>query len=722
MRGYPGPGKNATEHDGREWWLSTFSVSFPGAVTPLRMLLLLALMAAMLPAQVDYFKLGGDALDQQRHDDAISYYTTYLQSNPSSHAAYNNRALAYQRKGNYPQALEDFRRAIQLDPKEELYWRNRGDLYAEKSEWTSAAGDFSRAIELKKNNSEALKKRCFAYIMLGELDAGLADANCVVRLCPRDAPSYLLRGWTRVLKKDHELARTDLTRSIALDSTQAFSWVLRGQVFNEHGQSDSAVRDASRALRIEPGNSEALLVRGVAHLDLYERKKNTARARGDSDSDEFALAFDDFNKAVEEDSRSGRARFARGMMSYMQGDLDIAWSDLNQAAKLDTSSTAAWVTLAKLSYRRSDTADALRRCEKALAMLSAKAISSGYYVLRGMECSLKADIQGAIDYFSKGIEKYGTDCDLYEFRGSLYFVTGDTDRAVSDWRRASESDAHYPISPVARLVLDSHPAVVITGGAAKLIVAPDTESFDSVDYNVPNAGLRREHGYALVVGVSGYEDATLKYARRDADWFRNYARQVMGISRIETLFDAQATSSRFRSRLENWLKKKSGFKVVFFSGHGCSNPENLKDPVPYLVPHDYDGTPSTLISTKDIPDLCSSPTDTLVLVYDACMAGSGNKAGFVPVHVPTTSAVTLAAADSSQPSREFDKAQHGYFTYYSLLGLRGKADKEPYGNGDGWVTTTELYRYVKDKVSDATNEVQVPVLRPEREIKLGRYR
>jgi uncharacterized caspase-like protein len=191
---------------------------------------------------------------------------------------------------------------------------------------------------------------------------------------------------------------------------------------------------------------------------------------------------------------------------------------------------------------------------------------------------------------------------------------------------------------------------------------------------------------------------------------------------VETLFDGQATSSRFRSKLENWLKKKSGFKVVFFSGHGVSNPDNLKDNTPYLVPADYDGTASTLLSTKDIPDLCSSPSDTLILVYDACMAGSGNKAGFVPVHVPVTSAVTLAAAGSSQPSREFDKAQHGYFTYYTLLGLKGKADESPYGNGDGWVTTTELYRYVKDKVSDATNEVQVPVLRPEREIKLGRYR
>jgi hypothetical protein len=40
-------------------------------------------------------------------------------------------------------------------------------------------------------------------------------------------------------------------------------------------------------------------------------------------------------------------------------------------------------------------------------------------------------------------------------------------------------------------------------------------------------------------------------------------------------------------------------------------------------------------------------------------------------------------------------------------GLRVEADADH----DGWVTTSELYDHVKKNVSDATNEVQVPVLR-----------
>ena len=41
---------------------------------------------------------------------------------------------------------------------------------------------------------------------------------------------------------------------------------------------------------------------------------------------------------------------------------------------------------------------------------------------------------------------------------------------------------------------------------------------------------------------------------------------------------------------------------------------------------------------------------------------------------------------------------------------------------DDWITTTELYNFVKEKVADATNNVQIPVLRPEKGIRLGRIK
>ena len=254
------------------------------------------------------------------------------------------------------------------------------------------------------------------------------------------------------------------------------------------------------------------------------------------------------------------------------------------------------------------------------------------------------------------------------------------------------------------------------------------ELVQDVDYDIPNGKISRESGYALIIGLSKYSNATSpKYSRNDAEVFSKYVSKVLGIrpSHIKTIYDDKATCSIIKANLTDWLKRKKGFKVIYFAGHGVPDPENPREGDVYLLP--YDGDPelkSTLISLRDIAEIGANAGDTILLVLDACFSGGKGRTVELAsrplsvAKIPETNAITLAAAEGNQPSKEYEKAKHGYFTYYVLLGLKGKADK----NRDGWITTTELYRYVKEKVKDATNNVQVPVLRPMRDIKIGRVK
>jgi len=251
------------------------------------------------------------------------------------------------------------------------------------------------------------------------------------------------------------------------------------------------------------------------------------------------------------------------------------------------------------------------------------------------------------------------------------------------------------------------------------------EVVEDVDNDVPRTVVSRSDGYALVVGLSQYQSVPApKYGRKDAEAFAKYVSGPFGISQLRTMYDERATIGTIRANLTDWLKKKHGFKVIYFAGHGVPDPENPRSGGVCVLP--YDGDPelkSTLIPVSDLAELGANDDDTVVVFIDACYSGEGRTVELasrplVIAEVPETKAITFAAAEGNQPSKEFEKAQHGYFTYYTLLGLKGKAD----ANNDGWVTTTELYNYVKKNVSDATNEVQVPVLRPERDIKLGRVR
>ena len=253
------------------------------------------------------------------------------------------------------------------------------------------------------------------------------------------------------------------------------------------------------------------------------------------------------------------------------------------------------------------------------------------------------------------------------------------------------------------------------------------KTVEDVDHNVPQGELKREKGYALIIGISKYlgEIPSPMYARNDAEAVVKYVRKVFGIENIKTLFDDSATSGRIKGNLLDWLSKKKGFKVIYFAGHGVPDPENPREGDVYILP--YDGDPelkSTLISIEHIVDMCYNEGDTVVFIIDACFSGGEGRTirlaqrPLFVAKIKLTDAIIFAAAEGNQPSKEFKQAKHGYFTYYLLLGLKGKADK----NHDGWITSMELYDFVKEKVIEATDGRQVPVLKPQKEIKLGKIK
>jgi uncharacterized caspase-like protein len=65
----------------------------------------------------------------------------------------------------------------------------------------------------------------------------------------------------------------------------------------------------------------------------------------------------------------------------------------------------------------------------------------------------------------------------------------------------------------------------------------------------------------------------------------------------------------------------------------------------------------------------------------------------------------MTASGANEVSVENDQFGHGVFTYYLVEGLKGEADAD----GDGFITVDEAYRYVSDKVPQATGQEQHPI-------------
>jgi WD40 repeat protein len=244
-----------------------------------------------------------------------------------------------------------------------------------------------------------------------------------------------------------------------------------------------------------------------------------------------------------------------------------------------------------------------------------------------------------------------------------------------------------------------------------------------------------EHSYALVIGINNYKNgiSPLKNAVSDATEIARILENQHDYN-VTLLLDEAATISQFRQVLEIELPKqiKEGDRFLFyFAGHGIAlNGED--GPEGYLVPQGARlGNVSTYFPMSEVNKaLLQLPCRHFLGILDCCFAGafrwsSTRKA--IPVELvtlhkerfdrfiqdPAWQVVTSAAYDQSAWDAfdlKDDRGEigiHSPFACALIEGLEGKADAFPATEsgkpaGDGVITASELYLYLRDRVEIAT--------------------
>jgi tetratricopeptide (TPR) repeat protein len=109
-----------------------------------------------------------DACDKEINpDQAINHCTRAIGAGqlPASNLAiiFTNRGNAYNSKGDYDRAIQDFSQAIRLDPKCAYAFNGLGNAYNAKGEYDRAIQDYDQAIRLNPNFAYAFNGRGNSY-------------------------------------------------------------------------------------------------------------------------------------------------------------------------------------------------------------------------------------------------------------------------------------------------------------------------------------------------------------------------------------------------------------------------------------------------------------------------------------------------------------------------------------------------------------------------------
>ena len=245
--------------------------------------------------------------------------------------------------------------------------------------------------------------------------------------------------------------------------------------------------------------------------------------------------------------------------------------------------------------------------------------------------------------------------------------------------------------------------------------------------------------HAFIVGIDAYEKVSpLKTAVNDARELARVLAEKQHFDAHEPLLNARGDA--LRTLLGETMPRlvAADDRVLFyFAGHGIAA-DGDDGPAGYLVPADADPTDlKTLVPMAELQDaLQALPCRHLLLILDCCFSGAFQWASrmraigslmpkriykerfdrfvFDPAwQVITSAAYDQKAMDVLQGRATGDRGlaataageAHSPFALALFDALAGDADFRTGREGDGVITATEVYAYVRDRVEPETLDV-----------------
>jgi len=226
----------------------------------------------------------------------------------------------------------------------------------------------------------------------------------------------------------------------------------------------------------------------------------------------------------------------------------------------------------------------------------------------------------------------------------------------------------------------------------------------------------------VIIGNRNYTDEVpiVDFAHRDADAWRTFALEQLGVSELNiidlrdaTLAEMETVVGNTRShtgQLWRWIRPRESDLFVFYSGHGIPG---TKDRRAYLLPV---GCDPDMVELQGYPldllynNLAKMEARTTTVLIEACFSGQspggqllhGVSGIRIVAKTPPAAALTIITAAREDQMASWNwEAKHGLFTQHLLKALGGAADQKRYGKADGIVTLSEVQHYLDREMSYA---------------------
>ena len=266
-------------------------------------------------------------------------------------------------------------------------------------------------IPVGRKNTEGWVKRedvCTAQEAITYFSAKITDNAS-------DATAYFVRQRAYEELGQLDAALDDASHAIKL-KPDAFRFAARGFLWFQKDENDTAIQDFDEAIRLDPKFANAYYGRAEA----YSNKKAFDQAIADYDEvirlrPKYALAF----------SRRGLARLGKG-------EADKAIADFDEALRFDPSPDA-YVNRGFAYTEKGDRIKAIADYDAAIRLDPKKAET---YIYRGDAHVNQGNLEAAIADFDQSIRLDPKNDFAFTNRGNAFLATGEYGKAIADHNQA----------------------------------------------------------------------------------------------------------------------------------------------------------------------------------------------------------------------------------------------------------------------------------------------
>lgn len=337
-----------------------------------------------------------------------------------------------QEVGDFPAAIEAFRKATQSEPKSASALHNLGLALELDRKPREAAAAYQQAITVDPSFVPAYLSMDSAWQQLGGREAILRDRQDAVRRTPASAVARAQLGHAYWLNDRFPEAAAELRRAVAGSPALAIAHYYLGQTLRQMNDVAGAVREFETALRVKPDVADFVAQLGAAQLSLGQTE----------------AAISNLRKAVRLDGAQATLHYQLGMALRRTGQEEEGARELAQAAELKRGKSAfeqagLHVVQGIAQLREGKPREASEELRKAVEAKPDYGI--GHYYL-GIALAQSKEFGEAVPAFERALSMRPQSAEIHYNFGIALWQMGERERAVREFQKTVDLDAGHALA------------------------------------------------------------------------------------------------------------------------------------------------------------------------------------------------------------------------------------------------------------------------------------